>query len=89
MWLFCLVLLDFQGLFSLEMGGVETLIVFVSELSFWWCKLLKNYGRDGKVAKIGLSLKPKQNQACPNPWYSQYEIFNFIKTNLPLKKWYL
>ena len=34
----------FQELCSLEMGGAETLTVFISELSFWGCELLKNYG---------------------------------------------
>ena len=53
MWLFCVVELVFQGLYSLEMGGVEPLIVFISEVLFWRCKLLKSrqYCCHGTVIK--------------------------------------
>ena len=38
------------------MGGLETLISFISELSFWRCKLLKN---DGSTGQVGYAHDPK------------------------------
>ena len=58
----------FQELLSLDIGGLETFSAFISELSYWRCKLLKNDGRDVSetVSMLTLFFQFSVNTVKPN-----------------------
>jgi hypothetical protein len=52
-----LVLMCLEDFACLEIGCVESLTLFISELSFWRCELLKNDGRLVPEIRLMLSFR--------------------------------